>query len=101
MITIVVDDLIFTGKEANRLKNCIEHKRGLERRIKSAERRQLPYLGLLKSEYSIVLHRYHQILAAKQNDAGTDYFLAHPETPSNPLPGETDPGDRPNYTPRG
>lgn len=30
-----------------------------------------------------------------------EFFLKHPKHPSNLLPGETDPGDRPNYTPRG
>lgn len=29
-----------------------------------------------------------------------EYFLAHPEAPSNLLSGETDPGDRPNYSSR-
>lgn len=39
------------------------------------------------------------VLTRKDEEA--EWFLTHPEHPSNLLPGETDPGDRPPYTPRG
>lgn len=39
------------------------------------------------------------VLARLRNET-EDWFLAHPTYPSNLLPGETDPGDRPAYTPQ-
>ena len=97
-MTIVIGHLVFEGKQANRAKNYLDHMRGLERRIRSAERRQLPYLGLLQSEYAEVLINYHHFLETTQTMKDTEYFLANPGAASNLLPEETDPGGRPDYS---